>query len=78
MKTIALEDTDLGFRTLIERVRMGERFTVVDGDHAVAIIAPADPEADRKREARRQLFERLSAQPALGYGKFDRDELYED
>jgi len=78
---VSAAEANRAFSRLLRGVRDGRSYVVTSHGQPVARLVPAseqDEETQRLRHAaRRALFERLSAQPALNIGHWTRDELYE-
>jgi prevent-host-death family protein len=74
---ISSAEANRSFSRVLREVRTGRTFVVTAHGVPVARIAPVDDDEARRAEARRRLFERLKAQPALHAGRWSRDELYD-
>ena len=66
------------FSKLLRGVRDGRSYVITSHGKPVAKIVPVDSEDAVRLAARRVLFKRLKAQPAVSIGRWTRDELYED
>jgi prevent-host-death family protein len=78
---ISAAEANRSFSRLLRGVRAGRRYVVTTHGRPIARLVPIDEMTeteDRLREAaRRELLQRLEAQPATDIGPWTRDELYE-
>jgi len=79
MKTVTAAEANRHFSALLKDVARGVRVTVTSRGKPVATIVPFEAPPDAVREqARRELLDRLAAQPITGRPRdWTRDELYE-
>jgi prevent-host-death family protein len=72
-KVIQAAEAIRRFSRVLREVREGDSYTVTSRGQPIARIIPAQP--DGREATRKRLFERLEKQPALGLGRWTRDEL---
>lgn len=77
MRTVTAADANRQFSSVLREVAQGETYTVVSRGKPVATIAPANPNAARRDNAKANLLARLHKQEATGQRNWSRDELYE-
>jgi prevent-host-death family protein len=76
---ISAADANRRFSQLLRGVREAHAtYVVTSHGKPVAKITPVDEGSNVKRRARELLLARLKSQPALGAGRWTRDELYDD
>ncbi|MCQ4162907.1 type II toxin-antitoxin system Phd/YefM family antitoxin [Roseomonas sp. GC11] len=75
---ISAADANRAFSRLLREVREeGRSFVVTAHGKPVARLVPCDAADDARGAARAKLLARLSAQPAVDIGRWNRDDLYE-
>jgi len=77
-KQITAAQANRQFSKLLKQVAEGESFVITSHGKPVAEIRPPSPVTPEQLAARKELFERLKAQPAINAGSWTRDELYDD
>lgn len=78
--TVSATEANRSFSSLLREVARGTRVTVTSHGRAVAVIAPADDDAEgreKREKAMIALRERWATQEPITVGPWTRDELYE-
>jgi hypothetical protein len=77
-QAISAAEANRQFSRVLGEVREGASYVVTSHGKPVARIVPVDDyNSPEKMAARRELIERLKAQPIIDIGPWSRDELYE-
>ena len=77
-RAITAADANREFSSVLRHVRDGHSYVVTSHGRPVANIIPFAAAELVTAAARKMLFARLEAAPALGAARWTRDELYED
>jgi prevent-host-death family protein len=78
MKRISASEANRNFSAVLGKVKAGQEFVVTSRGTPVARFIPFDNEEEKRKKARKALFERLDRQKPMNL-KIDwtRDDLYE-
>lgn len=76
-QTISAAEANRSFSRLLREVQTGRSIVVTAHGRPVARLVPFEAVGAARAAARRSLLARLSAQPARGLGRWQRDDLYE-
>lgn len=78
MRRVSAAEANRQFSKLLRAAQEGETVLITSRGKTVAKISPADDEAERRAEAKRQLLERLSMQKPMHLGSFNRSDAYDE